>query len=406
MAQRWRVEAFRKHPMLPVLVPALLAAVYGWANFVSTFSYPGSIGPNYLAPGTDWMVLYGAARLALEHHLALTSDGGKFTAYLNTSFAHFLPAPLFYRPFVYPPSLLVLLLPFGLLGLMGSYALFQGLTAALLAGALWYRPHGPHAPGWTALAALACPAAAVNVVDGQCSFLITGLLVLGFRLLERRPVLAGCVLGLVSVKPQLGLMVPVALLAMRQWRGIFGAAMSCCLLVVASALVLGAGPWLSWGQWLLQTNASPSSVWVASGRLWGESVYACAVLLHVSPRLSSALQLIAIAVSAVGAYLAFRGRGVTGVSMAVLLAATILAAPHSGDYDEVMLTVAAALWISALPAPVLKDGIICLFLWLAPFFGPPILVPAGRIMPLLVAGFIVLALTSPATSMPKRAVSV
>jgi len=36
-------------------------------------------------------------------------------------------------------------------------------------------------------------------------------------LLERRPVLAGCFIGLLSFKPQCGLLLPVALLASSQW---------------------------------------------------------------------------------------------------------------------------------------------------------------------------------------------
>ncbi len=40
------------------------------------------------------------------------------------------------------------------------------------------------------------------------------------RLLGRRPVLAGVLFGLAAVKPQLGLLVPVALISARQWRSV------------------------------------------------------------------------------------------------------------------------------------------------------------------------------------------
>ena len=52
-----------------VLPAALVASFYGWALLVSTFIRPGSIGLNLIAPGTDWMVFYGAVRSALAGHL-------------------------------------------------------------------------------------------------------------------------------------------------------------------------------------------------------------------------------------------------------------------------------------------------------------------------------------------------
>ena len=46
----------------------------------------------------------------------------------------------------------------------------------------------------------------------------------GLSLLERRPLLAGGLLGLLIYKPQLGLLIPVALLAGRHWRASEGVA--------------------------------------------------------------------------------------------------------------------------------------------------------------------------------------
>src|SRR6266481_2007365 len=119
------------------LVPAaLIASLYGWAVLVSTFIRPGSIGLNHIAPGTDWMVFYGAVRSALAGHLQLIMNGDDFTAYLNRSFADWLSVPLEFRPWFYPPSFLVLLLPFAPLGLVGSYVAFQVASGGFLAAAL------------------------------------------------------------------------------------------------------------------------------------------------------------------------------------------------------------------------------------------------------------------------------
>ena len=69
--ERWR-EVRR---WAPVLVPGMVAAVYGWAVFVSTYGHPGVIGPDYIALGTDWMVMFEAVRLAGAGGVGLVADG-------------------------------------------------------------------------------------------------------------------------------------------------------------------------------------------------------------------------------------------------------------------------------------------------------------------------------------------
>jgi alpha-1,2-mannosyltransferase len=374
-----------------VILPALAAALYGWAVCASTFNHPGSIGFNYIAPGTDWMVLYGAIRLAVAHQFALTNDGMAFTAYLNTSFGDWLSKPLFYRPWVYPPSLLVVLLPFSVLGFVGSYLAFQLTSAALLAGALLFRAERSWAAPFIALAALTCPSASINVIDGQGGFFVACVMVLGIRLLSCRPLLAGAVLGLLSVKPQFALLLPVPLLMTGHWRGLLGAAGSALGLVAVSAMIFGLEPWIWWLHQMAASNSDSTAAWVTFGRLWGNSVYACAVLLGSSPRIGSLLQMLAVLGAAASVFVAFRFRYGTDRRLSILLAATILAAPHSGSYDAILLTIAGGLWFADHPAPQLRHGIVLLVLWLSPMIGPPAVVPIGRFMPLLVAGFIVLA---------------
>ncbi len=382
--------------MLPITVPAVLAALYGWAVFASTFRHPGSIGLNYIAPGSDWMIIYGALRLAVSGHFALMLDMDGFTSYINTTFAHWLPQTITYRPWVYPPGFLVLLLPFLPLGFMGSYMAFQVVGAAVLATALLYRPDSRSNARFIALAALTCPAASVNVVDGQCSFLVVGFLVLGFRLLEGRALLAGLVFGLLSFKPQFALMVPVALLALRQWRAMIGAILSASTLAVASAAMFGPQLWLWWLDRAAFSYRNSGSQWASIERLWGNSVYACAALMHATPTLALALQICAIGLAASFTYTAYRSRLSDDVRLAVLLAATLLAAPHFSTYDTVLLAVAGLLWFADLPAPTMKQATLLLLLWVVTFLGPPQLVPIGRAEPLLIAGFIAVALRQPA----------
>jgi hypothetical protein len=374
-----------------VAVPAAVAALYGWAVFVSTFWSPGSIGLNYNAPGSDWMVLYGAAHQAFAGHLPLIFDGDRFTAYLNTSFAGWLSRPLEFRPWVYPPSFLLMLAPFEPLGFLGSYAAFQVVSGGLLAAALLYRADRPGAAPWLAAAALLCPAASVNVVDGQCSFLVAALLVAGFRLLGPRPLIAGAVLGLLTFKPQFWVLVPIALVAAGRWRSLAAAIASAAVLAVVSAAVFGVDAWIWWIRETAESFTSADPKWVEYGRIWGDSVYACAVLLGAPARLASAVQMGAILASAGAVLAAFRSSLAPDLKLSLLLTATILAAPHSATYDVVLLVVATGLWLTADTRPQsLWRWALALAFWLDAY--PPALSAPARFTPLLLAGFVGLLL--------------
>ena len=79
----------------------------------------------------DFLVFYAAARAFFEAKLAMVYDINTFTAYQNALFPDHFHGAAEFRPFLYPPIWLLLILPFGLLATGKAYALFAGLTVAL-----------------------------------------------------------------------------------------------------------------------------------------------------------------------------------------------------------------------------------------------------------------------------------
>ena len=387
--------------LLCVLPAALIGSLYGWAVLVSTIVQPGFIGLNHIALGTDWMVFYGAIRSALDHNLSLLMNGDDFTAYLNRSMADRLSVPLAFRPWFYPPSFLILLLPFAPLGFAASYVAFQLSTAGLLAAALIRDACNSATARYVAAGVLLSPAATLNIIDGQCAFLITALIVAGVRLLKLRPILAGAVLGLLAFKPQFCLLVPIALMAMGQWKSLLTAACSALALAAVSALVFGLEIWIWWVPQAIDNLVSPDPKWAVYGRLWGHSVWACAVLLGIPERLASLLQIAAIVGSATATFLAFRSSLSRDKQLAVLLAATVLAAPHSGPYDATLLVAAVGVWLAVnSDAPRFAHWILGLGIWMVPLLSPPVYVVAGRFSPLLTVALIGLILSEPRQPKP------
>jgi alpha-1,2-mannosyltransferase len=127
--------------------------------------------------------------------------------------------------------------------------------------------------------------------------------------------------------------------------------------------------------------------------MWGHSVYTCAVLLGAPQRLASWLQLLAALGAAASVVIAFRSRLGTREKTAVFLAATVLAAPHSGPYDVTLLVIAAAFWLMARSAPLpLWCWTLAFMIWLLPMLSPPLIFPVSRIAPLLPVLLIVLLL--------------
>ncbi len=253
-----------------VIIAAMLAAgLYAWMVFVSTFHHPGAIGFNYNAPGTDWMVFQAAARAYFDGNLPLVFDAPRFTAHLNTLFADRLSSPLPFHPWLYPPGYLLLLLPFGLLPFAWSYAGFVLVTLAGAVAAVAAGVRDGRARLWRIAGLVLSPAAAVTVTQGQNAFLTVALLLGGVRLMAKRPVPAGILLGLLTVKPQFWLLVPVMLVAARRWRVLGVALATALLLCVASAAVFGLEPWWIWIGTALHPPPEFRADWMEWSLLWG-----------------------------------------------------------------------------------------------------------------------------------------
>src|SRR5690606_31716928 len=98
--------------------------------------------------------------------------------------------------------------------------------------------------GWgLTMAALAWPAVLWNTVVGQTGFLTAALLGAGAALVERRPALAGILFGLLTYKPQFGLLIPIALIAGRKWRVVIWAALTTAALTGLSLGLFGVSIW-------------------------------------------------------------------------------------------------------------------------------------------------------------------
>jgi hypothetical protein len=293
-------------------------------------------------------------------------DTDALTHLQSTLYADRLPGVLAFRPFLYPPLWLIVALPFGLLPLSVAVTLF--LVLGIAAAVVSLRANGL---GWLAIAAiLTSPAATWVVVGGQNTFLSLALLYGGLALLERKPVVAGILLGLLAYKPQLFVLIPVALLCARAWHALASLIVTLALASLATVLVLDPGLWVAFVK-AAREGASSAVAAEMYAHVSGHMVtlLASAKILGLGTEAAIAVQLVGslLAVGAVG-WIFFRYQP-SYARTTVLVAATMLVSPYTLNYDLLILMPAAALCFLHRAQSGYRPGepVLLLAVWLLPY---------------------------------------
>ena len=111
------------------------------------------------------------------------------------------------------------------------------------------------------------PCVIVCIFFGQNGFFTSALLIGGLLYLDRRPILAGVLFGILTVKPQLGLLLPMVLLLERRWLTIASAVVTTGILVALTSMLFGWHIWIEFWQkvvpqqvWLTETGDGSSAV--------------------------------------------------------------------------------------------------------------------------------------------------
>jgi Glycosyltransferase family 87 len=143
----------------------------------------------------------------------------------------------------YPPTALMFFAPFGLLpyGLACAVWTLLGLVVFYAAAGGF----GDRRLDWRVLLGLVfVPGVFLCVSYGQTALITSAILWFGLDLARLRPVLAGALLGLFVVKPQLGILLPVALLGLGAWRAILATAVFAAGYLAITFALFGLEPWL------------------------------------------------------------------------------------------------------------------------------------------------------------------
>ncbi|MDG0025748.1 glycosyltransferase family 87 protein [Trinickia sp. Y13] len=307
------------------------AATLAWSTFARS-------GPPQAGFGIDFSVYWSAAAVALKHGPAAVFNQDLMMAVERTVRSGKLFAGTS-GPWLYPPTFLIFLLPFGIVPLNVALTAFSLIGTTAYLRSMWgiVRPVGPLA----LIPVAAFPGFWLALCYGQNSLLTAAAAAAALALMPTRPILAGIFVGLLGVKPQLGLVFPLVLICARQWRGFASAAVCSVLLWGVSAVALGGDmvpAWLHTASWFRHT-------WIEHNpEIWRgmPTIYATARRAGASAQWAYWLQgAVAVPACAVTAWL-WTGRARYELKAAALCCCTLLVQPYLLYYDLAWLAIPVA----------------------------------------------------------------
>lgn len=320
------------------LYPLTAFFLYLIAAFLSLLWSHDGLNLNDIPLGYDFITFWGASLLSLQGH---AESAFQPILILDAERAAIPANNLFYL-WHYPPTFQLMILPLALLPYGVAWISFVGTSAVAYVSALYplQKIHG--ASRWTKIfLILGFPGTFLAVAHGQNSMLSAALLAGSALLIKTRPIFAGILLGLFAFKPQLALLIPLALIAGRQWRTFFAAGITAVVFCLVAALVFGFGLWEVFFKNTALVRSLLENAWLPWGKI--PNAYVFFRMLGVPSIFAYGAQAAAAIIAALTVVLVWRRTGPTKLAFAVLITANLFSLPYLFDYEFTLLAVPLAI---------------------------------------------------------------
>jgi arabinofuranan 3-O-arabinosyltransferase len=325
----------------PRAIPAALVNVCFVLAVINIIYFPAAYlshwwiyDPNGEGIPTDFVNVWAAGRLAIEGHPALAYDWDiqkqVELALLKQDFPGYF-AWHYPPPFLFVASLLAQF-PY-------SVAFIGWMAVSIVPYLVMMRGIVGRNFGW--LLAIGFPMVFNNTLVGQNGFLTASLIGGTLYLLPMRPVLSGICLGLLSYKPQYGLLFPIVLIAASQWTVFFAAAVTAVAMAFASWLAFGTESWQAFFHWMPMF----SQAFLTEGKAtwWKlQSLFSLVRYFGGAEQLAWICQWILTGAVVVGLVTMWRSRVSYSLKAAALATGTLLTTPYLFMYDMMVLAIPVA----------------------------------------------------------------
>ncbi len=290
----------------------------------------GLTAPDGLPIGRDFAAFWSVGRLLLADGASALYD---VTRFHQTLWEFFQEG---FGRWPYPPLYSLVLWPLGYMAYLP--ALLVWTLAGLLSLLAAVGARRPDPIRVFALLLLA-PGVMTTILNGQNALFFAALVIAGMRLTSAYKVTAGLCFAVAAmvIKPQLGLLLPVYLLATRQWKVIFAAAGWGVLLIIISLAAFGVEPWRLFFTTALTGHAS--HMLGTHSRIGMPTVYMF-LLLWGNHWLAAVGQAVVGAIVCIASWRFFAKRHDRELQLAMLACATLLVTPYAFCYDLPLLSLA------------------------------------------------------------------
>lgn len=229
----------------PYMVATLAAVFFFFAGEAAYFALSGlpalaepSLDFTGDAVGRDFLINWMAGRSVLGYGPTAWFDPSVYNAALRVLLGPNFPEHFWF----YPPHLVLFTWPVGLLPYLAAYAAW-----CLLGLALYVWASLPFVRREHLLFAVAAPGVAVCIFFGQNGFYAAALLLGGLAVLQRQQIAAGILFGILTVKPQFALLLPIMLVLSGRWLALFSMIATAAVLAAAAGYIFG---WEIWPAFL------------------------------------------------------------------------------------------------------------------------------------------------------------
>lgn len=319
-ADWFSAERLRRIGLAWILAAAIAALFHLWSE-----TRVGLTNGHGIPLGEDFINFWSGAVMA--------ANGQAHAVYNFAAFHKFQLAvaggPLELYHYSYPPVMLMITWPLAFFPYTAALVLWSmtGLAAMAFALRLVWRSSDAF------LYVLAIPASFINLMDGQNGLWTAAILCAGLAWLPRRPAVSGALFGLLlACKPQLALLLPLALLAERNWRAL------CAM--IGTAVLLGAAtiPLYGWELWRAYSErvAILRHAILENGNTWPYMPSAFIMVRHLPSSVASAYAvqgLVTLVASALVVWMWSRRDRSQGTKNALLILCLLLASPYVQYYD-------------------------------------------------------------------------
>ncbi len=320
------------------VVGSILAAVLVWCGLAHGEFV---VGPDNKFATIDFCWMWVSGKFAASSDPVRVYDPTVFSGLYRAVFG---PAGCIYRfeqHYDYPPTFLFFTYPLGLLSYLNAFVVWIGVTFIVYVA-------GTYAilPRVAALVAATAPFTVLeNIHYGHNGLLTAGLMGLALAHLERRPWLSGVFLGLLTYKPQFGVLFPLVLLASRNWRALASATAASLILAAVAAIAFGPEGWPSFVSSLFDRSAgfSPDQGAYIKGL---QSIYGLLYWLGAGARLAAEVQAVISVVVAIAVCAVWAKPVPYALKAAILCFAVLMVTPYALFYDLCILSVGVAFLVN------------------------------------------------------------